>query len=237
MVDQASDPYAVLGVPRGVSEAQLRRTYRALVKQHHPDHNGGSAESAARFALIQEAYTAVKADVSASSSAARAGQRSATRTGAGRTGAARSGAAQAGAARTGTGPKSGSPPGSVRTQATASAAAQGSDLEARIREMEQDIAQSARQRAAAAKAQAAKLAAARQQAAKLAAARQQAAYESVLSSRQRRPTAEELGYYSTDDSISQIVDDATGELARKIQNSDAKRQFTRRLTDLFGSGQ
>jgi hypothetical protein len=50
------DPYAILGVTPDVSDGELRRVYRALVKRHHPDHNGGSPESTARFAQIQEAY-------------------------------------------------------------------------------------------------------------------------------------------------------------------------------------
>jgi DnaJ domain len=55
----AGDPYAVLGVSPEVSDGELRRVYRALVKRHHPDHNGGSRESSARFAQIQEAYASV----------------------------------------------------------------------------------------------------------------------------------------------------------------------------------
>jgi len=54
-----TDPYAVLGLTPEVSDGELRRVYRALVKRHHPDHNGGSPESTARFAQIQEAYARV----------------------------------------------------------------------------------------------------------------------------------------------------------------------------------
>jgi curved DNA-binding protein CbpA len=50
------DPYRVLGVSPGVSDEELHDAYRALVKQHHPDRNGGSAESTRRFQEIQEAY-------------------------------------------------------------------------------------------------------------------------------------------------------------------------------------
>jgi hypothetical protein len=59
MMSSATDPYAVLGVTPEVSDGELRRVYRALVKRHHPDHNGGSPESSARFAQIQEAYARV----------------------------------------------------------------------------------------------------------------------------------------------------------------------------------
>jgi DnaJ domain len=55
----AGDPYKVLGVTPEVSDGELRRAYRALVKRHHPDHNSGSPESSARFAQIQEAYASV----------------------------------------------------------------------------------------------------------------------------------------------------------------------------------
>jgi DnaJ domain len=55
----AGDPYAVLGLAPEASDGELRRVYRALVKRHHPDHNGSSPESSARFAQIQEAYASV----------------------------------------------------------------------------------------------------------------------------------------------------------------------------------
>jgi curved DNA-binding protein CbpA len=50
------DPYRVLGVPPGASREQLHDAYRRLVKLHHPDHNGNSAESTDRFQEIQQAY-------------------------------------------------------------------------------------------------------------------------------------------------------------------------------------
>jgi hypothetical protein len=54
------DPYRVLGVARSASSEELHDAYRRLVKLHHPDHNGGSAESARRFEEIQEAYDRVR---------------------------------------------------------------------------------------------------------------------------------------------------------------------------------
>jgi hypothetical protein len=59
MSGPGSDPYKVLGVTPQVSDGELRRVYRTLVKRHHPDHNGGSPESTARFAQIQDAYARV----------------------------------------------------------------------------------------------------------------------------------------------------------------------------------
>jgi curved DNA-binding protein CbpA len=55
-----SDPYQTLGVPPGVSDDELRAAYRRAVQRHHPDHNGGSAESARRFEEVQEAYARVR---------------------------------------------------------------------------------------------------------------------------------------------------------------------------------
>jgi curved DNA-binding protein CbpA len=55
-----TDPYATLGISAAATEAELRTAYRRLAQLHHPDHNGGSAESAMRFAEIQEAYAHVK---------------------------------------------------------------------------------------------------------------------------------------------------------------------------------
>lgn len=59
MSDTALDAYAVLGVAPGASDAELRLAYRELAKRHHPDHNGGSSESASRFEQIQSAYAVI----------------------------------------------------------------------------------------------------------------------------------------------------------------------------------
>src|SRR5256885_11061052 len=52
------DPYATLGLSPSATDAELRAAYRRLVQLHHPDHNGGSAESARRFEAGQGAYAA-----------------------------------------------------------------------------------------------------------------------------------------------------------------------------------
>src|SRR5437763_16986774 len=53
------DPYQVLGVSPGASDADVRTAYRKLVKLHHPDHNNGSEESEQRFEEVQDAYARV----------------------------------------------------------------------------------------------------------------------------------------------------------------------------------
>jgi hypothetical protein len=56
----AFDPYVTLGVSPGVSDVELRTAYRKLVQKHHPDHNGGSTDSARRFEAIQLAYAQIR---------------------------------------------------------------------------------------------------------------------------------------------------------------------------------
>jgi curved DNA-binding protein CbpA len=56
-----ADPYETLGVASTVTDAELRAAYRRAVQRHHPDHNGGSPESARRFEEIQEAYARIRA--------------------------------------------------------------------------------------------------------------------------------------------------------------------------------
>jgi molecular chaperone DnaJ len=51
------DFYAVLGVKKDVSDAELKKTYRKLARQFHPDSNPGDAKSEARFKEISEAYS------------------------------------------------------------------------------------------------------------------------------------------------------------------------------------
>jgi DnaJ-class molecular chaperone len=135
MSGAAFDPYAVLGVAPDVSDGELRRVYRELVKRHHPDHNGGSPESAARFAQIQRAYAAI--------TQRRLGSEAAT--------------------------DSADP-----------------DMDARIAALERE----------------------------LAAKRAAQARQAQAPSQTRRPTPEELGQYTTDDSFTKIFDDAAEMLRR-----------------------
>jgi DnaJ-domain-containing protein 1 len=51
----------VLDLSTPVTLESLRRRYKALVKQHHPDANGGSAEAETRMKVINEAYQTLRA--------------------------------------------------------------------------------------------------------------------------------------------------------------------------------
>ena len=51
------DFYKVLGVSKDVSEAELKKTYRKLARQFHPDSNPGDAKAESRFKEISEAYS------------------------------------------------------------------------------------------------------------------------------------------------------------------------------------
>ena len=179
MSEASLDPYTVLGVAPEISDIELRRVYRGLVKRHHPDHNGGSAESAARFAQIQNAYAQI-------------------------------------AHHRHPPPPSQQPPAPPRQpshQAPPSRPtrpaqpAQDTGIEDRIASLEREMAamREAEERRA----------------------HEQAQFES------RRATPEELGYYTTDDSFTKIIDDAADEFSERLHRSDSKKQFARRLSDLF----
>ncbi|WP_201727938.1 DnaJ C-terminal domain-containing protein [Acidocella sp. C78] len=50
------DPYDVLGVARDAGQDDIRRAYRRLAKDHHPDLNPGNAAAEARFKEVSAAY-------------------------------------------------------------------------------------------------------------------------------------------------------------------------------------
>lgn len=54
------DPYEVLGVPRGASEEEVTKAYRALAKKYHPDLNPGDEVAARRMSEINEAYDSIR---------------------------------------------------------------------------------------------------------------------------------------------------------------------------------
>jgi molecular chaperone DnaJ len=50
------DLYAVLGVSRTASDADIKKAYRKLARKHHPDVNPGNRTAEERFKEISEAY-------------------------------------------------------------------------------------------------------------------------------------------------------------------------------------
>jgi curved DNA-binding protein CbpA len=173
----AFDPYQVLGVSPDASDAEIRTAYRRLVKQTHPDHNGGSPEAARRFEAVQAAYAQIQESRAAGTTAPR---RSSPR------------------------PRPGPDPGPVDPAVEARLA----DLERQVQE-----AQKARDKA--------------EQAARKAAREARAAAAGT-----ERPTDEELGYVTTDDSLSKILTDAREELAGRFEHAK-EHPVARRVRDLI----
>ena len=55
-----SDYYDILGVPRGSDDAAIKKAYRRLAMQHHPDRNNGAGAAEAKFKEITEAYEVLR---------------------------------------------------------------------------------------------------------------------------------------------------------------------------------
>ena len=56
MAAEKRDYYEVLGIEKGASDADIKKAYRRLAKENHPDLHPGDAECEARFKEIGEAY-------------------------------------------------------------------------------------------------------------------------------------------------------------------------------------
>ncbi len=56
------DYYATLGVAREASAEDLKKAYRKLAMQHHPDRNPGDKQAEAKFKEVNEAYDVLKDD-------------------------------------------------------------------------------------------------------------------------------------------------------------------------------
>jgi DnaJ-class molecular chaperone len=53
------DPYDVLGVARAASAVEIKRAYRKLAKENHPDRQSGDVRAKDRFAEINAAYEVI----------------------------------------------------------------------------------------------------------------------------------------------------------------------------------
>lgn len=197
-----ADPYVTLGVDPSASDAELRAAYRRLVQRHHPDHNGGSPESARRFEQIQEAYARVR-DLRASRPRPSGG----------------------GSQPSGGGPGTGG-------------------VDSRLADIERELAaaRAARARAAAEGARAAREREAARERARAAAA--EALGRPERPRRPGRPSDEELGYITTDDSFSKILADAAAGLSDRLSNAASgfseqlareahERRAAKRVSDLI----
>ena len=52
----SKDYYNILGVDRNASEEQIKKAYRKMAMQFHPDKNPGNASAEAKFKEAAEAY-------------------------------------------------------------------------------------------------------------------------------------------------------------------------------------
>src|SRR5579884_4305935 len=55
-----ADYYGVLGVARDASDDDIKKAYRKLAMQYHPDRNNGSKDAEERFKAITEAYDVLR---------------------------------------------------------------------------------------------------------------------------------------------------------------------------------
>jgi molecular chaperone DnaJ len=54
--------YEVLGLEKSASKEDIKKAYRKLAMQYHPDRNGGDKEAEKKFKEINEAYSTLSDD-------------------------------------------------------------------------------------------------------------------------------------------------------------------------------
>src|SRR5512136_1733067 len=57
---EEKDYYKILGVSRDASEDEIKKSYRKVAMQHHPDRNPGNREAEEKFKVASEAYEVLR---------------------------------------------------------------------------------------------------------------------------------------------------------------------------------
>ena len=56
------EAYAILELPAGADDADVKKAFRSLALRHHPDKNNGCADSAEQFKRVSAAYARLTSD-------------------------------------------------------------------------------------------------------------------------------------------------------------------------------